>query len=64
MLAGLICAVVMAGSDVRYIVVPDRHEFVHGINLQRDEKLHLLPCEDILLGGGYPNLERIREMMR
>lgn len=62
--ATLICAVVATGSRPDWLQVPDPHSFVHGINLEAGQALHLFACADVLRADGSPDLDRIKALLK
>lgn len=60
-MGSVLAAVVIAGQcTIRYIVVPDRHEFPHGITLMTDERVELVQWADIKRADGFPDIEKIK----
>lgn len=56
----IVALVFAAHCQLRYLVVPDPHDFPHGLNLQRDERLLLARDSDVLRADGFPDLDKIK----
>lgn len=61
--APLLCAIVAALGEPRYIVVPDPHQFVSGFTLKSDERLVVTRCGNILRADGYPDQAKLKEVL-
>lgn len=63
-MVSVLAAVVIAGQcTIRYVVVPDRHEFPHGISLKSDERVELVQSAEIMRRDGYPDLDKIKALL-
>lgn len=60
----MIAAVIIWGAcTIRYIVVPDPHDFPHGINRQVGERVELVSWDAIKRPDGYPDLDKVRVLL-